>query len=175
MESPIMQGSDADHPLVASVDIIERPVVLSPHPHPNASNYFYTDKLVWKAFYADGSAKDQVGELGKEISTDNLSRDGLRKFALVGNGIEICSHILEAGDMLFYRRRTAMRPGYDVVEVIHIVGKTRSKDGPNDIIFFYENDMHSEIGDFRSKTDVTRIGEWRYPIKWHDADLIPIS
>ena len=174
MEPPVMQGTEANHPLVVSTDVVEGPVVLSPHPRPNASNYFHTNKLVWKALYADGSVQDQIGELGKETSTDDLSRVGLRKFALVTrNGGEVCSHVLETGDMFFYRRRTAMRPGHDVVEVIHIVGKTRSEDGPNDIIFFYESDMHNEIGDFRNQVDA--IDEWRYPIKWHDSDLVPIS
>lgn len=172
---PIMQGTEADNPLIVNPLTPKGSVTLSPHPRPNASNYFYKNKAAWVARFVDGTIEKQFGEFGVENSVDNLPRAGLRNITLVDSeGKSFVAMDYEPGDMFFYRRRTAMKPGHDVVEVIHILGKTLSEDGPNEIIFLYESDLHSELGDFQ-QVDSKRPDEWRYPIAWHEADLIPIS
>lgn len=174
---PLMSGTEANHPLVVDPNEAGQPVVLAPQPIPMASNYLYEHLVTWRAEYEDGRVTHQAGELGSELSTDHLSREGLRRFVLVEkqSGGEIAAHDLEIGDMVFYRRRTAMRPGEDVVEVIHILGKTRSKDGPNEVFFVFETDKRVEEGDFNDPQAPGNKNPWRYPLNWHDADLTPIS
>lgn len=175
-EPQLMSGTEANHPLVLNPDEANGPIVLAPQPTPMASNYFYEHLVAWRAEYADGQTRHQVGELGKELSTDHLPRNGLRRFVLVdkNGGNDIVAHNFEPGDMLFYRRRTAMRPGQDVVEVIHILGKTRSKEGPNEIYFLFESDKRIEEGDFNTPGQ-TGVADWRYPLNWHDEDLTPVT
>jgi hypothetical protein len=174
---PLMSGTEANHPLVVDPDGAGKPVVLAPQPTPMASNYLYEHLVTWRAEYEDGRITHQAGELGTQLSTDHLSREGLRRFILVDNksGKDIIGHDFELGDMFFYRRRTAMRPGEDVVEVIHILGKTRSKEGPNEIFFVFETDKRIEDGDFNDPQAPGIKNPWRYPLSWHDADLTPIT
>jgi len=176
-EPILMAGTESSHPLVVSPEKANGPIVLAPQPRPMASNYFYEHTVTWRAEYADGAVRHQRGELGKELSTDHLSREGLRRFVLTDTklGTDIVAHNFEPGDMLFYRRRTAMRPGEDVVEVLHILGKTRSKEGPNEIYFLYESDKRIEEGDFNDPADPANHVKWRYPLNWHEADLVPVS
>jgi hypothetical protein len=169
-EPQLMQGTESNHPLVINPSYTDGPVVLSPQPKVQASNYFHENKLAWVASY-EGNVI--IKQSDTELASEKLSRDGLRSVCLVDSADKSyakCS--LEPGDIFFYRRRTALRPGDDVVEVIHILGKTKSEDGPNEVIFFYESDFHVEVGDFIKRGE--RLNEWRYPINMLEQELVPV-
>jgi len=179
IKSPVMSSKDGYHPIIANIDGIDgaNPVTLTPDANPAASNYFHTNKLCWVAQYADGSIITQF-DSGEEQTVDKLSRENLRRFSMVDSTSKIlCSQDLVPGQMFFYRKRTAMRPGQDIVEIIHIFGWRRATDGNQDsisVLFVYESDLHIEAGGFHHPSRAVHPKEWRHPIVWHESDLVPI-
>jgi hypothetical protein len=155
------------------------PLTLTPAASPAATNYFHQNKLAWAAQYADGSVITQFHE-GEEQTVDKLPRENLRKFSVItSDGKVLASLDLKPGQMFFYRKRTAMRPGANVVETIHLFGwRLDMGHGVKDIVsalFVYESDLHIECGGFHHPLRQARPQEWRHPIKWHDADLVKVT
>lgn len=156
------------------------PIVLTPSSHSGPTNRYYTDKLVWAAKYHNKTTIAQYDKDGIPISTESLPREGLRVFMLIDQYHRAAFvQELRPGQQFIYRRRTALKTGEDVIEVIHIVG-WQQKIGDETIrhiAFIYESDMHIEMGDFRKdmREGYGRVEQWRYPIKEIEADEKVIS
>lgn len=132
-------------------------------------------KLVWVAKYRDGIEFPQYVN-GQEQSSELIDHKRLWILKLLDkSGKTIISQEYRKGQMPFYRRRTALRPGENVIEIIHIIGWHI----PGDIIhaaFVYESDLHIEMGEFRKEGEsMTRNEEWQYPINFRDIDRIMVE
>lgn len=175
-----IDGEDGAIPEPINVMGDKGAMCLTPSSTPGPTNRYYKDKLVWAAKYKDGTTIPQYKEDHTPVSTDHLPRENLRVFMLIDNYDRV-AFVQEffPGDRFIYRRRTALRTGKDVIEIIHIIGRIR-KIGDQEfrhVSFIYESDLHIEMGDFRKdmRDGYGRIEQWRYPVKEMEPDLIVIT
>lgn len=174
-------GDEGDIPAPLTVaGPLGEAVVLTPSPQAGPTTRYHKGKLIWAARYADNSLISQYDDDGNPVSVDTLSRDGLRAFLFLDEeGRPAYIQELLPGQQLIYRRRTALRTGEDVIEVIHIVGwsKQVGEEEIRHVAFIFESDLHIEMGDFRKdmREGYGRPDQWRYPIKFTDADRQEIS
>lgn len=156
------------------------PIVLTPSPQSGPTNRYYSEKLIWAAKYKDNTTIAQYDKDGTPISTESIPRDGLRVFMLIDqyNRAAFIQE-LRPGQQFIYRRRTALKTGADVIEVIHIVGWQQQigEEIVRHMSFIYESDMRIEMGDFRKdmRDGYGRVEQWRYPVKEIEADLKVVS
>ena len=70
------------------------------------------EKFVWEATYEDGTVIKQINQDQKDTSTEELTRKGLRSFALVSETEERIFNLkFHAGDKFAFRRRVAVKAG----------------------------------------------------------------
>lgn len=135
-------------------------------------------KLIWVAKYRDGIEFSQYSD-NIEQSSELIDHKKLWILKLLDkSGKVIISQEYRKGQMPFYRRRTAIRPGDNVIETIHILGWRIKFDNIifTHAAFVYESDMHIEMGEFRGDNEVmTRAEEWQYPITFRNVDEIVVE
>lgn len=160
-----------------TVDLGDKIVTLSPSPRPVATTKDYISKVIWIATYKDGKVIAEYDEKGNSVTSEKIDKEKLRNFCLVDQrGRTVVSQAIQPGQCFFYRRRTALRTGEDVIEVIHIFGwRIKTKDDwITHAVFLFESDMHVEIGGFNTfDPDLSEAKQWKYPPKWRDIDEIP--
>jgi hypothetical protein len=183
---------EADVPMPLSVDAGEEGILtLTPSPMPEATTKDYKSRVVWVAVYKDGSMITEYDEEGNNISSEEIDREKIREFKLVDSkGRTVISQEIVPGQCFFYRRRTALQTGRDVVEVMHIFGwrfpytSSIAEDGKvtkeyiEHLCVLFESDMHVELGCFDAEpvdpsTNLSGRKSWKYPPNWRDIDDIP--
>ena len=172
----------ADIPVPISVDLGESIVTLTPSAMPVAMTKGYNDKVMWVAIYADGTTITQCDENGQTISSEEIDHKTLREFKLVDQlGKTVVSQSIEPGQCFFYRRRTALQTGRDVVEIIHLFGwriltsgQAEEKEWLVNTVFLFESDLHVEVGSFKSiiNNDLSESKQWKYAPNWRDIDEV---
>lgn len=183
--------TQADVPMPLSVESEEGIVTLTPSPRPDATNKNYQSRVVWVAVYSDGDQIAEYDEEGNQVSSENIDHERLREFKLVDRkGRTVISQEIIPGQCFFYRRRTALQTGRDVVEVMHMFGwraphsTTVKEDGEVEKLWvehlcvLFESDMHVEMGCFDSKpvdpsANLSGRKAWKYPPNWRDIDEVP--
>lgn len=184
--------SEAEVPMPLSVDTGEDGIItLTPSAFPAASNKDYKSRVVWVAIYSDGTQTAEYDEKGNGVSSEAIDRQKLREFKLIDKkGRTVVSQEIVPGRCFFYRRRTAMQTGRDVVEVMHMFGWRYSiasnvtEDGKivqeflDHLVVLFESDMHVEVGSFDSvpvnpSADLSGRKAWKYQPIWRDIDEIP--
>jgi len=174
-------------------------VTMSPHPMPDATSKYYKNKVVWLTRHNDGSIKTEYDRNGVLVNSQDIDHGTLREFCLIDyKGRVVISQEINPGQYFFYRKRTALQTGKDVVEAMHMFGWRIPIDGECDQLSFlpeiksvhdhngewhihlcvlYESDMHVELGDFDytlidPSADISGHRSWKYPIKWRNIDCI---
>lgn len=184
--------SEADVPMPLSVDAGEAGIVtLTPSSMPVATNKDYQSRVVWVAVYSDGSSFYEYEADGKNNSSEDIDRERLREFKLIDSKARtVISQEIIPGRCFFYRRRTALQTGRDVVEVMHMFGwrypvasnvaedGTIEKEYIDSLTVLYESDMHVEVGSFDSapvdpSANLSGRKSWKYSPNWRDIDEIP--
>ena len=132
-------------------------------------------KFVWRALYEDGSIlcqhKEEAGET-KEISTEQISRSGLRSYELLDNDEIVASFTFLPGDRVAFRRRTVMQANEGVQARYYIVATTR--DDFCTMCFLHEETRVVRIERTHlSKPNTT--SALYYPTSGADTDKIPIE
>jgi hypothetical protein len=153
---------------------------LSPSTIPDAENRDYKSRVVWVATYKDGTDLAEYDRDGNNVSSTKIDRKKIREFKLIDHKARtVISLDIHPGQCFFYRRRTALITGRDVVEVMHMFGWRLIKDGDvivENLITLYESDMHVEAGIFDINSDPSNNlrgkRAWKYPPKWHAEDAI---
>lgn len=178
---------ESDIPMPLSVDLGDEGIVtLSPNAIPEATNRDHKNKLIWTATYTDGSVISEYDENGKAVSSEDIDHKALREFRLLDNkGRTVIAQAIQPGQCFFYRRRTALRTGDDVIEVIHIFGWRMfvilsinqemeiEKEWITHAIFLFESDMHVEVGYFKAPSDdLSESKQWKYDPNWRDIDEV---
>lgn len=163
---------ESDIPVPLTVDLGGDILTLSPDPRSIVDNKGYESKVVWAATYNDGSViTDSEG-----ISTDHIDRKKIREFKLLDyKARTIVSVGIQPGQCFFYRRRTVMRTGQDVIEMIHLFG-WRMLIGDEwiaNVTFLFESDMHVEIGGFgKVESNLEESQQWKYEPNWREIDEV---
>lgn len=168
-------------------------VTMTSNPIPDATSKDYVHKVVWSARYSNGSIDTEYDKDGEYVNSERINHADLREFALLDNkGRVVISQELTPGKYFFYRKRTALQTGKNVVEAMHLFGWRVPKgdvqpetvhDLPDNndwnvhLCVLYESDMHVELGDFDYKPidpseDISGRKSWKYPIKWRNIDCI---
>lgn len=186
----------ADIPMPLSVDVGDDGIVtLTPSSLPESTSIDYISRVVWVAVYSDGSQICEYDENGENNSSEDIDRQRLREFKLIDSKSRtVISQEIVSGQCFFYRRRTALQTGRDVVEVMHMFGWRRlitpniseeaashgniEKEYLDHLIVLYESDMHVECGCFDSSpvdpsANLSGRKSWKYPPNWRDIDEIP--
>jgi hypothetical protein len=144
-------------------------------------------KLVWVAYYVDGTIFSQYSEDGTEHSVEEVSREGLRGFSLATtmSGRILFHQDLQPGMRFFYRRRNALQQGVGSdeapsVKIVHIVGCEYGHGvlawPVRHNTFIYEDDFRILSGDFvRGNVAQAGFEQWRHPIKSVPVDLEVIT
>jgi hypothetical protein len=154
---------------------------LSPSAMPDAENRDYKSRVVWVVNYKDGQTIAEYDQHGNNVSSTQIDRKKIREFKLIDRKARtVISLDIHPGHCFFYRRRTALITGRDVVEVMHMFGWRILRDGNvvmENLIMLYESDMHVEVGIFDIKSDnpsnnLSGSKAWKYPPKWREEDAI---
>lgn len=168
-----------EHPI--SMQIGEMGASFVPSPLPGASNVMRQDKVVWSAILEDDTVFAQYSEDGEERSSEDIPRNGLRKFCLLSKEDNRVLFVQEfqIGCRFFYRRRTAMDQG-GPIEVIHIIGTKYQLGGDwlTQTVFVYEEDLSIVFGDVvigKPEPVLGKLFKWRHPVIFVDADEEIIS
>jgi len=147
----------------------------APATPPAATTEGYDYKLTWAVKYRDGVT---FAQRTSELDNSSELIDHKRLWILQlrdKSGKVVIAQEYRKGQMPFYRRRTALRIGENIIEVIHIFG-WRSLSGDTHVVFVYESDLRIEMGDFRKEGEVTtRNEEWQYPINFRDIDGVIVE
>jgi len=178
-EQPISKVA-IEHPISMQIGEIGAASFV-PSPLPGASNVMYQDKVVWSAVLEDGTIFAQYAEDGKERSSEDIPRNGLRKFCLLAkedNRVLLVQEY-QPGWKFFYRRRTAMDQG-GPIEVVHIIGTKYQlgSDWLTQMVFLYEDDLSIVSGDVvmgKPEPILGKLFKWRHPVIFVDADEEIIS
>ena len=148
---------------------------LNPSAKLSADNYDYINKVNWFAEYSDNRIINEIND-GVSLSSESIDHRYIRKFGLKDTAGKVVAILhIRAGQYFFYRKRTAMATGENVVEVIHLFG-WRSSTDRNDPIYsenvcmFYESDMRLEVGFFILEGNGCE--HWKYEPKWRNIDNI---
>jgi hypothetical protein len=135
-------------------------------------------RLIWVCRYQDGSTFNQFYE-GKERSTEEIDRTKLYSISLLdARGRTVLIQRYSRGQFPIYRRRTVLRPGQNVVEIIHILGWRMFGEADKEIrhiSFLYETDLRVECGDFSHEGDPRGVEEWKHPIQYIDCDNVCVQ
>jgi len=138
----------------------------------------HKNKLVWVAKYKDGIEFSQYND-SIEQSSENINRTKLLILKLLDHeGKVIISQEYRSGQMPIYRRRTAIRIGEEIIDIIHILGWRMLVNDTfiTHVAFIYESDFHIEMGEFRKNNEsLSRYEEWQYPINFKDIDTIVVE
>lgn len=180
---PIDNINDVTTPMPLSIETKNEGIrTLTPSTIPEAENKGYRGRVAWIATYKDGSILSEYKANGDIVSADQIDRRQIREFKLIDSKKRtVISLDIKVGQCFFYRRRTALQTGRDVIEVMHIFGWRRLiKDDEyiENMCVLYESDMHVEIGSFDSSVidpsmNLSGKKAWKYPPKWRDTDIIP--
>lgn len=158
-------------------------VSLTASPIHGPTNRYHKGKLTWGVRYSNGDMFYQYDADGTARPTQEIVRKNLRAFILFNGNSVLFAQEFQPGQEFIYRRRSAMRTGQDVIEVIHVVGwrkKTKVDEREqyvSNINFIYESDLHIESGEFLF-TEEEGYGnpeQWRYPPEFVDDDYIVIE
>lgn len=168
-------------------------VTMSSNPIPDATSSDYVNKVVWLARYSNGNILTEYDQDGKYVNSEQINHAQLKEFCLIDRkGRVVISQEMVPGRYFFYRKRTALQTGRDVVEAMHMFGwrvpKTdvtpesihdlpNSEDWHTHLCVLFESDMHVEMGDFDYKPidpseDISGRKSWKYPIKWRNIDCV---
>lgn len=182
---------EAEVPMPLSVETGDGVVTLSPSPMPVATTKDYQSRVVWVAIYKDGTTIAEYDEDGNQVSSEDIDHEKIREFKLVDSKARtVISQEIVPGQCFFYRRRTALQTGKDVVEVMHMFGwrfpytSSIGEDGVvtkeyiEHLCVLFESDMHVEIGCFDAKpvdpsVNLSGRKAWKYPPNWRDIDDVP--
>lgn len=182
---PMDRIDDITTPMSISIETKEHGIrTLSPSSMPEAESKGHKSRVVWIATYKDGSTICEYDIDGRHISAEQIDRQKIREFKLVdAKGRTVISQDIHPGQCFFYRRRTALQTGRDVIEVMHMFGwRYLIKDNESKYIenmcVLFESDMHVELGAFDPNyiDPSTNIGgrkSWKYPPQWRAIDTIP--
>lgn len=171
-------------PVVVANPLDDSLISLSASPTHGPTNRYHKGKLSWAVRYSDKEMLYQFDADGTERSTNDIHRKKLRAFLMFKeDGIMLFAQEFQPGQEFIYRRRTAMRTGANVIEVIHMVGwrKKIDVDGREqrvcNINFIYESDLHIESGDFlfEEEEGYGNPEQWRYLPEFVDDDYIVIE
>jgi len=176
-------------PMPLSFDTNDGIVTLSPSPISEATNASYKNRVFWAATYSDGNILTEYDD-GESISSEMIDHKRLREFSLIDhkNRVVVSQEIIP-GQCFFYRRRTALQTGKDVVDVLHMFGwrypigtnvledGTVEKEYMDNLVVLFESDMHVEVGCFDSapvdpSANLSGRKSWKYPINWRDIDEV---
>ena len=168
-------------------------VTMSSNPIPDATSKDYQHKVIWMARYSNGQILTEYDKNGEYVNSENIGHADLREFSLIDRkGRVVISQEITPGRYFFYRKRTALQTGRDVVEAMHLFGWRIPKtdkipstvhDLPNEedwhvhLCVLFESDMHVELGDFDytpidPSEDISGRKSWKYPIKWRNIDCV---
>lgn len=183
---------ESDVPMPLSVDAGEDGIItLTPSSIPEATTKDHQGRVVWVAIYNDGTMITEYDENGDQVSSEDIDHKKLREFKLVDSKARtVISQEIIPGQCFFYRRRTALQTGRDVVEIMHMFGwrfSYASSIGENGevtkeyiehLCVLFESDMHVEVGCFEAKpvdpsTNLSGRKAWKYPLNWRDIDEVP--
>lgn len=184
---PIDHISDITTPMSLTIETKEDGIrTLTPSTIPEAQNKGHKSRVVWIATYKDGSMVCEYDKQGNNISADSIDRKKIKEFKLIdAKGRTVISQDIYAGQCFYYRRRTALQTGRDVIEIMHMFGwryLVSNKDEEprylEHMCVLYESDMHVEMGSFDPNNidPSTNIGgrkAWKYPPEWREIDTIP--
>ena len=151
---------------------------LNPSAKLSADNYDYINKVNWFAEYSDNRTINEIND-GISLSSESIDHRRIRKFGLKdADGKVVVILNIRIGHYFFYRKRTVMVTGENVVEVIHLFGwrSSTDRDDPEyseNVCMFYESDMRLEVGFFILEGNGGEEGEfWNYEPKWRNIDNI---
>jgi hypothetical protein len=182
---------EADIPMPMSIDAGDEIVTLTPSLSPEATSKGHQGRVVWVATHSDGSVITEYDEDGNDVSSETIDHQKIREFKLVDRkGRTVISQDIIPGQCFFYRRRTALQTGKDVVERMHLfgwrypiathIGETGevNKEYLDHLVVLFESDMHVEVGCFEAdpvdpSENISGRKSWKYPINWRDIDDIP--
>jgi hypothetical protein len=133
-------------------------------------------RLIWAVRYRDATTFNQFQD-GRERSTEEIDRSKLHTFSLLDQrGRTVIQQEVLPGQCFFYRRRTAMRAGHGVLDVVHIFGWRLAADkSVRHVCFLYESDFHVELGDFCLPGQRGREEAWKHPVEFLPVDDIPVA
>jgi hypothetical protein len=123
------------------------------------------DKFRWVAHNNDGGSVSQVAASGEKNAYEDLPLDNLKSFELWDwrKDQRVLFVTFKKGERLVWRRRFEIKPGSEVTEVCHIVGKI-GKDGQKGILGIFESDGRIEaVGEFLPTSN------WFYPPQSEEA------
>jgi hypothetical protein len=131
------------------------------------------EKFVWEATYEDGAIIKQINQDQKDTSTEELSRKGLKSFALVGKEEEKIFNLkFHVGDKFAFRRRVAVKAGVGLQARYYIFKITR--DNVDTVIWL--NEETREVIVNRAEIPVEcQNDDWYYPISEVPSDNEEIS
>lgn len=179
-DSRIDGNTSHDTKPVNIVSPIGEVISLSPSPVPLAiaDN---NGKLIWMVTYNDGGVLSQLDARGESIDSKLIDRRRIASFSLIEFATMkvVFKMDFKEGQKFFYRRRSALRPGVNIVEVIHLVGFRMDIYGEEirHCAFVHESDYKIEFGDFTdsSKKGYASRENWKYAPEWRGYDNIPIG
>lgn len=123
---------------------------------------------LWSATYQDGSRFTQF-QGGQEHSTQELDYSKLLSLAIFHkSGRKLVEVSFEKGQYPIYRRRTFLKTGLGVTEVVHIVGWRTKEPEAHKVWFVTESSLAVEEGQFEGDGP-------RCPIQYLPHDEIPVS
>lgn len=182
---PIDRIDDVTMPMSLTIETQDNGIkTLTPSTIPEAQNKGHVSRVVWIATYKDGTTICEYDKEGKNISAEQIDRKRLREFKLIdAKGRTVISQDIHPGQCFFYRRRTALQTGRDVIEIMHMFGWRYLIDKENSkylehMCVLFESDMHVEMGAFDPNqidpsTNITGKKAWKYPPSWREIDTIP--
>jgi hypothetical protein len=134
-------------------------------------------RLVWIVGYRDNTTFNQF-DGGQERSTEEIDRSKLQSFSLVDrdNGRVVISQEISPGQCFFYRRRTVLRSGQGVADIIHVLGWRLAVDkNVRHVCFLYERDFRLELGDFCAPPRLGGAGHnaGKHPVEFLPCDDVP--
>jgi len=149
---------------------------LNPSAKFSLDNIDYKHKITWVAEYNSGhTIYEQQGN--RVISSESIDHKKIRKFSLYYDDKLISSLNIGVGQYFFYRKRTVLATGKNVVDVIHIYGWRSAIDRSHlnyseCVCFLYESDKRVEIGQFVLESKGDAKNNWKYEPRWRDIDNI---
>lgn len=182
---PIDQVDDVTMPTALTIETLDNGIkTLTPSSIPEAQTMGHKSRVVWVATYCDGTILCEYDKQGVNISAEAIDRKKIREFKFIDSkGRTVISQDIHPGQCFYYRRRTALQTGRDVIEIMHMFGWRYLIDASNSryiehMCVLYESDMHVELGAFDPNQidPSTNIGgrkAWKYPPAWREIDTIP--
>ena len=125
------------------------------------------NKLFWVVTYQDGTTMAQH-EAGVERSSEQIDRNGLRKFSIYNTYAEPVLDIdVKPGDTMAYRCRTLLKSNGTEPERVHVICLVRQS--VQQVIFVQEKTGKAEFSEFSTET------QYKHEFQMVPADLLVVT